>query len=123
MLEHPAVATLSRFVSSQSRRCESIAGELLTVPIRIQCEASGPQVVVSVEDTGIGIPPDGLQKIFERFYYRVDHARTRARGGTGLGLSLAKWIVESHNGTISVESELGKGSRFVIRLPLASPNS
>jgi heavy metal sensor kinase len=89
--------------------------------IRIGCEASGPHVIVTVEDTGVGIPAGSLQKIFEPFY-RVDQARTRAKGGSGLGLSLAKWIVESHIGTISAQSELGKGSTFTIRLPLQNPD-
>jgi signal transduction histidine kinase len=92
-----------------------------TGTIRIRCEATGPYVVVTVEDTGIGIPANSLEKIFERFY-RVDQARTRAKGGSGLGLSLAKWIVESHNGTISAQSELGKGSSFIVRLPLRTPD-
>jgi heavy metal sensor kinase len=90
--------------------------------IRIACEGTAPMVIVTVEDTGIGIPAGSLQKIFDRFY-RVDQARTRAKGGSGLGLSLAKWIVESHGASISVESELGKGSRFVVRLPMASPQN
>jgi two-component system OmpR family sensor kinase len=92
-----------------------------TGTIRIRCEATGPYVVVTVEDTGIGIPANSLKEIFERFY-RVDQARTRAKGGSGLGLSLAKWIVESHNGTISAQSELGKGSSFIVRLPLRTPD-
>ena len=69
------------------------------------------------EDTGIGIPSESLDKIFEPFY-RVDQARTRAKGGSGLGLSLAKWIVELHNGSVTVESELSKGTRLTVRLPL-----
>jgi signal transduction histidine kinase len=89
--------------------------------IRIRCEAVPPHVVITVEDTGIGIPADSLQKIFDPFF-RVDQARTRARGGSGLGLSLARWIVESHNGTISVRSELGKGSSFIVSLPLQAAN-
>jgi signal transduction histidine kinase len=76
------------------------------------------QVEVSVTDTGEGIPAEDLDKIFERFY-RVDKSRTRATGGSGLGLTIAKRLVEAHGGDINVQSELGKGSRFVFTLPVS----
>jgi signal transduction histidine kinase len=71
-----------------------------------------------VTDTGIGIPTEDLPHVFDRFY-RVDRARSRALGGTGLGLAIARWIAESHGGEIVVRSELERGSRFEVRLPLA----
>jgi heavy metal sensor kinase len=75
--------------------------------------------VVSVNDTGIGIPPEERSKIFDRFY-RVDKARGRATGGAGLGLAIARWIVECHGGSITVESAANKGSRFSVQMPAAS---
>ncbi|MFP4554381.1 MAG: sensor histidine kinase [Actinomycetota bacterium] len=72
--------------------------------------------LISVTDTGEGIPTRDVERVFERFY-RVDSARSRATGGTGLGLSIVKHVAESHGGSVSVESELGAGSTFTIRLP------
>ncbi len=77
-------------------------------------------VEIWVADDGEGIPPTDLPHIFEPFY-RGDRSRSRRRGGAGLGLSLAKGIVEAHGGTISVESSLGKGTCFRIRLPISDP--
>jgi two-component system phosphate regulon sensor histidine kinase PhoR len=77
------------------------------------------RVHITVSDTGSGMPSEDLPRIFERFY-RVDRARSRAVGGTGLGLSIVKHVVERMEGTIRVESRLGKGSTFTILLPAAS---
>ena len=71
---------------------------------------------MAVQDTGQGIDPAHLPHLFERFY-RVDHSRTRDVGGTGLGLSIVKEIADSHKGSITVQSEVGKGSTFTLVLP------
>jgi signal transduction histidine kinase len=71
----------------------------------------------SVIDQGLGIPEKDVAKIFDRFY-RVDSSRSRETGGSGLGLSIAKWICEIHSGTIKVFSKMGKGSTFTIELPI-----
>jgi heavy metal sensor kinase len=85
--------------------------------VRLAVDVAGSRVKVTVLDTGIGIPAESLPKIFDRFY-RVDKARNRAHGGSGLGLSLAKSFVEAHGGTIEVSSEPGQGSVFTVYLPL-----
>jgi two-component system phosphate regulon sensor histidine kinase PhoR len=85
------------------------------VRIKVHAESSG-KVEIAISDTGLGIPREDLTRIFERFY-RVDKARSRQVGGTGLGLSIVKHAVEQMNGAVRVESELGKGSRFIITIP------
>jgi signal transduction histidine kinase len=87
-----------------------------TVSVRVDSRASGTDI--SVSDTGIGIDPQDLPRVFERFY-RADNSRSRATGGAGIGLSIAKAIVEAHGGTISASSQPGRGSEFTISLPPA----
>ncbi|MDP6969162.1 MAG: ATP-binding protein [Gammaproteobacteria bacterium] len=77
------------------------------------------QILFAVEDTGIGIAPADQERIFERFY-RVDKARSREVGGTGLGLAIVKHIVQSHQGKVQVLSDLERGTRFEVRLPITN---
>jgi len=87
--------------------------------VRVSVAGDGDWAVVEVSDTGIGIAPEEQARIFERFY-RVDRSRTRHKGGAGLGLSIVSLVVQRHGGSVGVESVLGQGSIFTIRLPIAS---
>ena len=77
--------------------------------------------LVQVKDTGIGISSDEKERIFERFY-RVDKARAKIAGGTGLGLAIVKHIAQAHKGSVTVDSQLEKGSIFSVNIPLAEQN-
>jgi two-component system phosphate regulon sensor histidine kinase PhoR len=83
---------------------------------------NGKWIEVWVRDDGPGIPPDALNRIYERFY-RVDKARSREQGGTGLGLAIVKHIVQSHGGEVCTESEVGRGTVFRFTLPVAPANA
>ena len=87
--------------------------------VTVRLQAVGEGVAVAVEDTGHGIEPEHLPHLFERFY-RTDWARAKDSGGTGLGLPIVKEIAEAHGGTISVTSQVDKGSVFTLRLPALS---
>lgn len=89
-----------------------------TVRIEVREDAAGRAVDIAVVDTGPGIPREHIPRLTERFY-RVDAARSRRLGGTGLGLAIVKHIVNRHRGTLRIESEVGRGSRFTIGLPLS----
>jgi signal transduction histidine kinase len=106
-------------------RIGQVATNLLTNAIHFNREGGRVQVSVRTEegvawltvtDTGVGIPPEDLPHIFERFY-RVDKSRSRIQGQNGLGLAICKAIVDSHGGSISVSSQPGSGASFVVRLP------
>lgn len=84
--------------------------------IDVRLRSDNGDVLVEVVDSGEGIPSRELPRIFERFY-RVDTARARATGGTGLGLAIVRHVVERHGGSVQVESELGQGSTFRLRIP------
>ena len=90
--------------------------------VKLFLSSEDQDLCMAVQDTGIGIRTEDFNQIFERFY-RADKSRTRQIGGHGLGLSIAKWIVETHQGTIQVQSELGKGSTFLVRLPKRVPDT
>ena len=86
--------------------------------VDVSVEEDASWLTVRIQDTGVGMPKEDLEQLFERFY-RVDKDRSRATGGSGLGLAISKQIVEMHGGDISVESEVGVGSTFLIHLPKA----
>ncbi len=85
--------------------------------IKAELSAENGDALLRISDSGEGIPTRDLDRVFERFY-RVDSARARATGGTGLGLAIVKHVIESHGGSVEVESELGVGSTFVVHLPV-----
>lgn len=84
----------------------------------VEVRRENSDMVLIVRDSGVGIPNESLNRIFERFY-RVDKGRSRKQGGTGLGLAIVKHVVNFYHGTVRVESEIGKGSTFTVRLPIA----
>jgi signal transduction histidine kinase len=84
--------------------------------VDVRVEASPAGAYIGVADTGVGIEPDDLSRVFERLY-RADSSRSRSTGGAGIGLSIAKAIVEAHGGTIAAASEPGRGTEFRISLP------
>jgi len=86
--------------------------------VSISCALSTDQVAVAIADSGVGIPEDEQEKIFDRFY-RVDRSRSRETGGSGLGLSIVRWIAAAHGGRIHLHSAQGAGSTFTVVLPLA----
>jgi PAS domain S-box-containing protein len=86
--------------------------------VDVEIEEDDSTLTVRIRDTGVGIPKEELNQLFERFY-RVDKDRSRATGGSGLGLAISRQIVEMHGGSISVESEVDVGSVFEVRLPKA----
>ncbi|HEX5166189.1 MAG TPA: HAMP domain-containing sensor histidine kinase [Thermomicrobiales bacterium] len=87
--------------------------------VDVSAGSEGRWAVVTIRDTGSGIPSEALPHIFDRFY-RIDTARSRAAGGTGLGLSIAKAIVEAHGGEISITSEPDRGTTVMFRLPVTN---
>jgi signal transduction histidine kinase len=91
------------------------AGGTVTISLKNQ----GKQILLCVQDTGIGIKPEEVDQIFERFY-RVEQSRSRAQGGSGLGLSIVKAVAQVHGGNVLVASEFGKGTTFSICLPAQS---
>ena len=127
-IEARVVATATPIAWADRKALEQVLENLLTNAIRYSDEGStiaieiderADAIEISVEDTGIGIPDDALDRIFERFY-RVDASRSRAIGSTGLGLAIVRHLVQAMGGTIRVESQLGRGSRFRFTLPRAS---
>lgn len=93
-------------------------GGRLTIEVRENQRSAMAEILVS--DTGVGIPPDQLRLIFEAFY-TTKEPDDQGRGGTGLGLSVCRQIIEQHHGRIRVESVVGRGSRFIVKLPLQVP--
>src|SRR4029077_15470174 len=111
-------------VLADARRLEQMLTNLIENGIKFGRERGnvgikyevGTRDKILVEDDGEGIPAQHLERLFERFY-RVDRARSRDMGGTGLGLAIVKHLALLHDGEVTVESDLGKGTKFTIHLP------
>jgi two-component system OmpR family sensor kinase len=88
-------------------------------PIGVSAERDGANVIIRVADGGPGLPPDEAAHVFERFW-RADRARTRARGGSGLGLSIVASLVRANGGTVRFDSSVESGSTVTVRLPAAT---
>ena len=86
-------------------------------------DSDGTSARINVADNGVGIPEEDLPHVFQRFYRVKQGRQDLARSGSGLGLPIAKWIAEAHNGTISIESVLGQGTTVTIDLPLHRPRA
>jgi signal transduction histidine kinase len=122
----PAVPKIQADAVHMRRVLDNLLGNALKFTpengrVSVSVNHDRDEVILVVSDSGIGIPPEHLEKIFQRFY-QVDGSSKRRYGGVGLGLALVKEIVESHDGTVSVTSEVGRGTTFRIGLPaLTSP--
>jgi two-component system sensor histidine kinase SenX3 len=126
-----SVAAPHQVVAGNRRQLVSAIGNLLENAIKysdpdarveLTIGAEGEHVVVEVRDHGMGIPQRDLDRVFERFY-RVDKARSRETGGSGLGLSIVRHVMANHGGQVSVSSVEGEGSTFTLRLPAAVPSA
>ena len=120
------IPTLPVFVFADAGRLQQVLHNLLENSLRytesggkicVRVEAVPGEARISVSDTGIGIPEADLPFVFERFY-RAKRSRAANPGGSGLGLSIVRWIVEAHKGRVSAESVVGKGSTFTVYLPV-----
>ncbi len=116
-------------ISADAFRLEQVVGNLIENSIKythnggrvtVRAAATEDGVEIRVEDTGLGIPAPDVPRIFERFY-RADKGRSREHGGTGLGLSIVKHIVLAHGGSVRAESEQGRGTTIIFRLPKTPP--
>jgi len=121
-------ATRPAWVAGDARLLAEVLGNLVHNGIRynrpggrvdVELSLENGSALLAVRDTGIGIDPKDLPHLFERFF-RVDPARSRAHGGSGLGLSITHWIVEAHGGTLEVQSRPRAGSTFTVKLPIYS---
>ena len=115
------------YIAADKDRMEQVVINLLTnaskyspenTTVTLTCGQDSGMAMIRVTDQGIGIAPENLPRIFERFY-RVDKARSRSAGGTGLGLAIAKEITEAHGGVISIDSQIGLGTEITVLIPFA----
>jgi signal transduction histidine kinase len=122
--------TAHLWINGNKERLQQLVGNLIQNAIKytppdgridLSLKDNENMVEMKIVDTGVGIPEADLPHIFERFF-RVDQTRSRAEGGSGLGLSIAKWIVEAHGGQIEASSTFGSGTSILVRLPIIGNN-
>ncbi|MCU0714562.1 MAG: ATP-binding protein [Pirellula sp.] len=122
--EVPAVmaspSQIQRLLLNLLTNARQAIGENGTIRIKLSVDKKSNSVALTIRDSGSGIPAEKLPRIFEPFYTTKKGPDETGKGGTGLGLSVCKEIVENHNGRIRVESTLGKGTAFSIRIPIAT---
>ena len=122
LIDAPSVPTIVTANEAQLRRtlCNLLDNAIkFSRPqgeVVVSAKVEDEQTIIRVRDTGVGIPPEHLPRVFERFY-RVDKARSRELGGTGLGLAIVKHLTRAHGGDAEVNSTVGQGCEFVIKLP------
>ena len=103
---------------TNARQAMPNGGELI---LRLAHDAASSTVELTIRDTGLGIPQESLPKIFDRYYSTKNGPDETGKGGTGVGLATCKDIIDAHQGRIRVESSLGRGTAFIIRLPVSQP--
>jgi two-component system sensor histidine kinase BaeS len=118
------------WVNADPDRLRQVLGNLLSNAVRytdaggnvlVRVRSTVAEALLTVKDTGMGMTPYDMARVFDRFW-RADPARQRATGGSGLGLTIAHRIVSDHGGRIEVSSQPGRGTEFVVRLPLQRPD-
>ena len=120
---HASASDLQRVLINLLVNARQATPEGGSVRVALQLDAKSQDLILSIRDTGSGIPPEVLPRIFEPFFSTKSGPDASGKGGTGVGLSTCKEVIDSHGGRIRVESSVGKGTAFMIRLPSLAPQA